>query len=65
MPNQIPYGPFLPNMNMQGFENNSNILYKIQDLEQKINILENKITELEQKITNKNEYDYHTSMHMM
>lgn len=65
MPNQIPYGPFVPNMNMQGFDNNYNILYKIQELEQKISILENKVNELEQKLNNKNEYIYQTSMHMM
>lgn len=72
MPNQIPYGFYNPNQNLN--TNNNIILSKLNELENKIKIIENEIILLKQNNQNNNQYpyednnfkyDYKTSMHMM
>ena len=70
MPNQIPY-PYNQNWNMNinptqnpNLNQNQNILYKLNELEQRIKDLENKLN-IKEENQIKETYDFKTSMHMM
>lgn len=78
MPNQIPYNYFqntpIPdfleiNKNYPNQINNtnieSNIMYKLNEIDKRLTNIENKLNELTNKENKYYDYNYKTSMHMM